>query len=247
MSEHPRLALSELHLAAEAIVAYLDGELAPGPEQRATQHLEHCSECRAVLAVQRQAKSTLGLACAPCPDQDLLQKLRNIPVDTELPGSGLPGPGGAQMTLAMQGEQMVWRSEPATKTPKAPKAPKASKAPKTGKPAKRPRRRSRPGPDVARRDSAAPQRRNRHVGNLGRGLFGAAAAVMVGMLAVTTPSSASGSGTHEPSTPTSVDRSVETTNVVTASIPHVFGDEPQLLTPQAERTGVAFLSSHARP
>lgn len=235
MSEHPRLALSELHLAAEAIVAYLDGELAPGPEQRATQHLEHCGECRGVLAIQRQAKSTLGRAWTPPPDQDLLQKLRNIPVETDLPGHG-------DMTLAMDGEQIVWRNKP----------------PRT-RSTRSSRRRSGPaGPDTARRDHTGPQRRTPHVLSISRGLLGAAAAVMVGMLAVTTPSSASGSGTHDspaatrtgPAQLTPGDRSVESTNVVTASIPHMFGDEPPLLEPRSDRddhSGVAFVSSGARP
>ncbi|HVX44596.1 MAG TPA: hypothetical protein VHC49_11955, partial [Mycobacteriales bacterium] len=169
----------------------------------------------------------------PAPDQDLLQKLRNIPVETDLPGQD-------GMTLAMEGEQIVWRNKP----------------PRT-RSARSGRRRS--GPDTARRDHTGPQRRVPHVLSISRGLLGAAAAVLVGMLAVTTPSSASGSGTHDspasttrsgpnPLAPSS--RSVQTTDVVTASVPHTFGDEPELLEPRSGRTGhsgVAFLSAGARP
>lgn len=204
MSEHPRLALSELHLAAEAIVAYLDGELAPGPEQRATAHLEHCGECRAVLAAQRQAKSMLHQACAPRPAADLLTRLRNIPIEADL-----PGPGGPGMTLAMHGDQIVWQRERPAQQPEPVQPPHGFG-------------------------------HNPWHLTLGRGLAGAAAAVMVGMLAVTTPSSASGSGPGGPTTPARPAtvrppaQPVQTTNVVTASVPHVLGGEQPVLQPRPD-------------
>ena len=85
------------HLSLEAVVAFVDGELAPGPHARATQHLGQCPECAAQVVAQGQARTALRTAGWPCLPSALLSSLRAIPQDTDLPG---PPPG-----LAMTGRR----------------------------------------------------------------------------------------------------------------------------------------------
>jgi anti-sigma factor RsiW len=78
------------HLSSDAIVAYVDDELAPGPHLRATQHLAQCPECAAQVVAQGQARAALRTAGCPSLPSSLLSSLRSIPQDTDLPG---PPPG----------------------------------------------------------------------------------------------------------------------------------------------------------
>jgi anti-sigma factor RsiW len=78
------------HLSLEAIVAFVDGELAPGPHARASQHLGQCPECASQVSAQAQARKALRTAGGPCLPSALLSSLRAIPRDTELPS---PPPG----------------------------------------------------------------------------------------------------------------------------------------------------------
>ncbi|MFC4949486.1 anti-sigma factor family protein [Pseudonocardia sp. GCM10023141] len=78
------------HLSSDAIVAYVDNELADGPQQRATRHLAECPECAAQVVAQGQARSALRAAACPSLPSSLLSSLRSIPQDTDLPG---PPPG----------------------------------------------------------------------------------------------------------------------------------------------------------
>ncbi|MBN9735821.1 MULTISPECIES: zf-HC2 domain-containing protein [unclassified Pseudonocardia] len=80
----------EAHLTLEAVVAYVDDELARGPHDRATRHLGHCPDCAAEVAEQRRARSALRGADAPTLPPSLMSALRSIPQDTELP----PAAGG---------------------------------------------------------------------------------------------------------------------------------------------------------
>jgi anti-sigma factor RsiW len=73
------------HLSSDAIVAYVDGELASGPHMRATQHLAQCRECAAQVVAQGQARSALRTAGCPSLPSSLLSSLRSIPQDTDLP------------------------------------------------------------------------------------------------------------------------------------------------------------------
>ena len=82
------------HLSLEAVVAYVDGELASGPHGRATQHLGQCPDCAAQVSAQGQARKALRTAGGPCLPSSLLSTLRAIPQDAELP----PPPPGLAMT-----------------------------------------------------------------------------------------------------------------------------------------------------
>jgi anti-sigma factor RsiW len=84
----------EAHLTLEAVVAYVDDELARGPHDRATRHLGHCPDCAAEVAEQRRARSALRGADAPTLPPSLMSALRSIPQDTELP----PPPAGLSLT-----------------------------------------------------------------------------------------------------------------------------------------------------
>ncbi|WP_219412896.1 anti-sigma factor family protein [Pseudonocardia nigra] len=82
------------HLSSDAVVAYVDGELAPGPHTRATEHLAQCPECAAQVVAQGQARAALRTADCPSLPSSLLSSLRAIPQDTDLPGP----PAGLSMT-----------------------------------------------------------------------------------------------------------------------------------------------------
>ena len=74
------------HLTVEAVAAYVDGELAERPYDRATRHLAACPECAAQVVAQGQARSALRSARCPSLPSSLMSALRSIPHDTELPG-----------------------------------------------------------------------------------------------------------------------------------------------------------------
>lgn len=163
--------IPEVHLAAEAIVAHVDGELAPVPRDRANAHLAKCPECRAAVAEQRRAKATLTVAAGPNPSSDLLARLRDIPMTTDLAAPGI--------VLAVENDEVVWGTA-------------ASVAPR-GRAKRRARKeRARPtGPDRPRTHSV----HRMHL--LSRGFAGVAAAAVVGVLAVSA-TTASSSGNDGP-------------------------------------------------
>jgi anti-sigma factor RsiW len=82
------------HLSSEAVVAFVDGELAPGPHSRAIQHLGQCHECASQVRAQGQARSALRAAAGPCMPSALLSSLRSIPQEADLPAP----PAGLAMT-----------------------------------------------------------------------------------------------------------------------------------------------------
>lgn len=82
------------HLSTEAVVAYVDDELAAGPHDRAIRHLRACGECAAQVAAQQRARSALRTAETPCLPSSLLSALRSIPQHAELP----PPPAGLSVT-----------------------------------------------------------------------------------------------------------------------------------------------------
>ncbi len=82
------------HLTVEAVAAYVDGELAERPYDRATRHLAACPECAAQVVAQGQARSALRSARCPSLPSSLMSALRSIPHDTELPGA----PNGLAMS-----------------------------------------------------------------------------------------------------------------------------------------------------
>jgi anti-sigma factor RsiW len=98
----------EDHLTLDAIVAYVDDELGPGPFSRATRHVAHCDECRAQVAAQRQARAALRTAGGPRLPSSLLSALRSIPEHADLPGAP------ADLAVSPEG-QLVYRPEPPTR------------------------------------------------------------------------------------------------------------------------------------
>jgi anti-sigma factor RsiW len=96
----------QAHLSLDAIVAYVDDELAPGARTRAESHLSCCGGCRAEVVAQRQARTALRAADGPQLPSSLLHSLRAIPVDTELP----PMPPGLAVTA--EGEFVLLRDVP---------------------------------------------------------------------------------------------------------------------------------------
>lgn len=85
-----RDSFGETHLTLDAVVAYVDGELAPGPAQRAAEHAARCLLCAGEVAEQRRTRGRLRGADTPGAPSSLLSALRAIPDET-LP-SPPPGP-----------------------------------------------------------------------------------------------------------------------------------------------------------
>jgi len=97
--------LPDVHLAGEAVAAYVDDALSPTARDRAERHLRACAECRAVVEAQREAKFLLAAAFDPELPAGLLARLRNIPMTADL--------GGSDIVLAVDGEQLSWARKPA--------------------------------------------------------------------------------------------------------------------------------------
>ena len=74
------------HLALDAVVAFVDEELPPGPAQRAAAHVDRCLTCAAEVAAQRQARRRVRAAECPAVPSSLLSALRSIPDVAPLPG-----------------------------------------------------------------------------------------------------------------------------------------------------------------
>jgi anti-sigma factor RsiW len=83
------------HLSSDAVVAFVDEELAQGAYLRASQHLARCQECAAQVVAQGQARSALRTADCPSLPSSLLNSLRSIPQDADLPAP----PPGLAMTV----------------------------------------------------------------------------------------------------------------------------------------------------
>lgn len=82
------------HLAVDAVVAFVDGELGAGAHDRAAEHLSCCETCAAEVAAQRQARSVVRSAGYPRVPAGLLAALRDIPLTADLP----PTPDGLAVT-----------------------------------------------------------------------------------------------------------------------------------------------------
>lgn len=91
----------EQHLAVEAVVAYVDGELTIAAHQRATRHLACCTLCTAEVAAQRQARAAVRGADAPAMPASLLAALHAIPQSAELP------PAPQELAVTPDGEFVV--------------------------------------------------------------------------------------------------------------------------------------------
>jgi hypothetical protein len=97
------------HLAVDAVVAYVDGELRLPAHERATRHLAGCTLCTAEVAAQRQARAAVRSATAPAMPPSLLVTLYAIPHSVDLP----PGPEG----LAVDEDGQVLISQRPTDDP----------------------------------------------------------------------------------------------------------------------------------
>lgn len=103
--------LPEQHLLPDAIVAFVDGELAPVPAQRAAAHLQQCAACSAEATAQRQASGLVRAAGSPEIPAGLLSTLREIPTEVELPS------GPDDLAVAPDGQVvMVQRPEKVQKS-----------------------------------------------------------------------------------------------------------------------------------
>ncbi|WP_431956648.1 hypothetical protein [Nocardia lijiangensis] len=86
----PRFAPTE-HLASEAVVAYVDGELRMNAYLRAAQHLSLCPECAAEVDAQQQARIALRQSGPISVPTGLHDSLTRIPL-AELPGGASNDP-----------------------------------------------------------------------------------------------------------------------------------------------------------
>lgn len=77
--------LPEQHLALDALVAFVDGELSPNARDRAAAHLAHCPSCASDASSQRQARAAVQSAECPSISSGLMQALQAIPSSAELP------------------------------------------------------------------------------------------------------------------------------------------------------------------
>lgn len=158
---------TEFHLALEAVVAYVDGELSHGAEARATAHLHGCTQCSFDVAAQREAKTLLVAAGGPDLPSSLLSRLQKIPFTTDLQTP--------EVILSMHGENMHWRRDDGGGSQWAGLMPNASSAPDRRPPG---RAETVTRPDTRRKGLSATRLRR-----LRRGLVGAVAGLAVGVLA----------------------------------------------------------------
>jgi anti-sigma factor RsiW len=116
--------IPESHLAQEAIAALVDGELLPGPANRAARHLLGCVQCRLAVEAQREAKEALHRSADVDVPGDLLSRLRAIPFTADVPGGGsgtlAAGPdqltvtgAAGSWTVALHPEHVVLRPDQA--------------------------------------------------------------------------------------------------------------------------------------
>lgn len=107
------------HLALDALVAFVDGELSASAYDRAAAHLAHCSACSAEAAAQRQARTAVRGADTPHVPPELLRALESIPDETGLPDQP------DELAVTEDG-QLVTAQRHATSARSAAKAPKAT-------------------------------------------------------------------------------------------------------------------------
>lgn len=98
----------DVHLAGEAVVAFVDGELAPVAHARALAHLAVCAECGRAVGAQRDTSRLLAGASDPVLPAGLLSRLRDIPMTAEL--------GGRDVVLAVDGDDLVWGTASSLRT-----------------------------------------------------------------------------------------------------------------------------------
>ena len=95
------------HLSAEAVAAYVDGELLMKAHLRAAGHLSRCPQCAAEVEAQSQARDALRDSRSPNLPSSLMGLLSAIPQSA--PEDPAPPPAGGQ---------------PPSPAPPAPRAPR---------------------------------------------------------------------------------------------------------------------------
>lgn len=80
----PAWQLTESHLLPDAVVAFVDGELSLGAQERAATHLMRCPSCAADVEAQRSVRAAVHACHAPSVPAGLLASLQSIPDTTEL-------------------------------------------------------------------------------------------------------------------------------------------------------------------
>lgn len=178
------MTLPELHLAGEAIAALVDGELGRHAYGRALDHTARCPECRTAVRAQRQAKAALIEASVPALPGALLSRLHDVPMTTDLTGSGGPGDGA----LVASGAELMW----APVDPRQPAQPGTARGAQPG--SRRPRGHR---TDASRPRSYPGLGRVRSI-RLRRGLAGAVAGLAFGVVAATAPMTGVVGGGAEP-------------------------------------------------
>src|SRR5699024_10166988 len=101
MSEQSGRGLPDSHLLPDAVVAFVDAELSAGAQERAAEHLAHCSMCVAEVSAQRQARTAVRGAAPPPMSAGFLASLRSIPDDAAVPG--VPGVVG-ELAVSAEGQ-----------------------------------------------------------------------------------------------------------------------------------------------
>jgi len=105
---------TDFHLALEAVVAYVDGELTPGAQARAAAHVAACPQCSYDVRAQREAKILLvgtGGPEVPAtgePDRTYALTLRgtDIVVAGLLPDDLLPVDAGEWVRCTVRNESV---------------------------------------------------------------------------------------------------------------------------------------------
>lgn len=178
----------DFHLALEAVVAYVDGELSAAADTRAAAHVASCAQCAADVAEQRAAKRVLVTAGGPELPASLLERLQQIPFTTQLQPPG--------MELAMHGEQLLWSRTDAPARPAAGRSAPVSDAPAGAAPPDR--RVAGHAEAPSRPQNRRPGRSSSRLRRLRRGLAGAVVGLAAGVLATSAvPVAVSGAGTTQ--------------------------------------------------
>ncbi|MFL6128928.1 MAG: anti-sigma factor family protein, partial [Mycobacteriales bacterium] len=104
------MTLPDVHLAEDALAAYVDGVLSPAADERAERHLRRCAECRAEVDAQREAKALIGAAPDPELPAGLLARLLDVPMTADL--------GGGDRVLAVAGDELGWATSAGPEDPR---------------------------------------------------------------------------------------------------------------------------------
>jgi Putative zinc-finger len=98
--------LPDVHLADEAVAAFVDDGLSAVARHRAERHLRACPDCDRLVDAQREAKVLLSAAPDPDLPFGLLTRLRDIPMTADL-GSG-NGLGDDDQVLVLDGAALAF-------------------------------------------------------------------------------------------------------------------------------------------